>query len=69
MTPVHNLCHVIQIAFSSQKINVSPDEVRKVLNEHNSTDPLAIAYRLILDQRGSGSSGEEPIVDYEYKQK
>ena len=48
---------------------MSPDEVRKVLNEHNSTDPLAIAYRLILDQRGSGSSGEEPIVDYEYKQK
>ena len=48
-----------------QKINVTPEEVRKVLAEHNSTDPVAIAYRLILDQKGSGNIEGEPIVDPE----
>ncbi len=49
------------------KFGAEPGELRKILEEKdNNTDPLAIAYRLIMDnKRKAEGDGGAPIVDYQ----
>jgi len=49
-----------------EKFNAEPAELRKILEEQDTADPLAVAYRLIIDNKRKSDEHVTgaPLVDY-----